>query len=209
MFRFIFLIILAAPSLFAQNTNNSLNFFKLGFPEKMWVITHPFIAKKSLKISIESRKIADKMVQDTSLDGDANGGQVDAFRHVFWMASLARQINDKKAQKLGIAHEKTNFREFKKNRNQGVFTHDAVSCEMDLKNNDIGIYLGTSNRNISADSLVKLTRNLVKSGKAWVISKNNKGESLDAAGHLVPEEKYTGLWENARCLVKSDIKRRK
>ncbi len=193
----------------SQNEGLLKSFCKIGIAEKIWAISHPFIAKKTWEITKDTRIVATQMIGDTSLDSDADGGQVDAFRHVFWMASLSQQINFKKAQKLGIAHEKTNYRNFKKGKSEEKYLPDKKSSEMDLRNNDVGISLGCSHKKISKDSLIILVKQFVKNGKTWIISKNKKGESLDSNNNILPKEKYLKKWENSRCLVNSDKKRPK
>jgi len=44
------------------------------------------------------------------LDGDASGGQVDAFRHAYWMARLHQEIGKRAAFSLGKSHEKENWK---------------------------------------------------------------------------------------------------
>jgi len=91
-------------------------FCNLSGPEKRWVFAHLFIAGKSLKISEYANKVSEGQKDSPDLDGYANGGQVDAFRHCFWMASLCAQIKEKKALKLGVAHEEGNEKDFKKKK---------------------------------------------------------------------------------------------
>ena len=43
------------------------------------------------------------------LDKDPSGGQVDAFRHAYWMARLNEEIGKNAAKSLGKAHEKENY----------------------------------------------------------------------------------------------------
>ena len=100
---FLFLPLLS----FAQS--GSEVFSKLSRPEKCWVVFHPFIAKKAYIISLEARNISRTLEKDSTLDHDADGGRVDAFRHAYWMARLAQEIGWRKARKLGNAHERGNY----------------------------------------------------------------------------------------------------
>ena len=99
---------------FAQSPKNS--FLHLSCPEKWWVVTHPFVANKARKITTGVIRISEEMKKDSLLDGDADGGQVDAFRHAYWMASLSQKIYWKKAIALGKAHEKGDYRKFSKRK---------------------------------------------------------------------------------------------
>lgn len=204
----IFLFFVVPIKAKSQSDGLISGFFKISFPEKIWVITHPFIAKKAWKISRETIRITEEIKKDTLLDGDIDGGQVDAFRHTFWMASLSQKINGRKAGKLGLAHEKTNYKRFKKGIKEDNSLPDAASREMDLLNNDYGIYQGNSNRDLAQNELIFLVKKAVTDGKVWKINKNIKGESLDCKDEVLPKEKYFKKWENQRCLVRSDKKRK-
>jgi hypothetical protein len=206
--KFVFFLLLIAPSnVFSQNEGLVRSFIRLGFPEKVWVITHPFIAKKTWKITKEALRISDEIKRDSLLDGDPDGGQVDAFRHTYWMASLTQKISCKKARRLGKAHEKVNYRNFKKGRKEENNLPDEASSDMDLRNNELGIALGIVNKNLSQNELVTLVRNAILEGKAWKIYKNKKGESLDCNGNIILAEKRMALWKTLRCLVESSKKR--
>ena len=131
-------------------------FKDLSSPEKCWVLTHPFKAKRALRISIEAQKTSDSIKKTNTLDQDGNGGQVDAFRHAYWMASLSKEIGKKSAKSLGKAHEKGNHKQFKKNELEDRIIPDEASSEMDLYNNLIGIELYTKNKNASRIELIHL-----------------------------------------------------
>ncbi len=190
---------------FAQNTGQA--FRKLSCPEKRWVIFHPFIAKKTYKLSLESRAAAKEMIKDSLLDGDENGGQVDAFRHAYWMALLSQHICWRKALNLGKAHEKGNFLDFKKGRMEEGALTDSVSSAMDLFNNKIGITIGRANKNISEEGLKKVVCDAILSGKMSMIRKNRNGDAFDCDGNQLDLKKYEHQWSIPKCLVKSDSRR--
>ena len=102
-------LLLAIPDLSAQNNNLFKKFCGLSRPEKCWVIAHPFIAKKIWKITQKVLEITDSISKISTLDGDKNGGQVDAFRHAYWMASLTKYMRGGKALRLCKAHERGNY----------------------------------------------------------------------------------------------------
>ena len=199
-----------AGLLFSLQLNAQHNKLKkiktLSFHEKTWVIFHPFVAGKALRISENVRYIAEKMSSDTRLDGISNGGTLDAFRHVFWMASLSQQIRWRKAYKLGKAHEKGNKADYRKKRNEEGYLPDAVSCEMDLWNNDVGIEIGRRSRNIPENELKHLALEAVIKGKCRIVKMNTEGNFLDESGKIIPLDEWQGKWENGRCLVGSDWK---
>ena len=106
---------------------------------KTWVLLHPFKAKKALKISNKAKVLSDSIAKTELLDKDKSGGQVDAFRHAYWMASLHQEIGKFAAKSLGKAYERDNYKIFKKNRLEDGIIPDKASKEMDLFNNKVGL----------------------------------------------------------------------
>lgn len=53
---------------------------------------HFLKAKKAYKISVEVTHIVDSIGKNNGLDGDGSGGQLNAFRHAYWMARLRKEI---------------------------------------------------------------------------------------------------------------------
>ncbi len=193
------LIVMAFPiKNYAQKIKN------IHCPEKIWILTHPFIAKKAWGISKEARMLANGAINDTDLDGDYNGGQVDAYRHTLWMAMLTQKIKAKKAKKLGIAHEKGNKIDFDKKKLEEGKLPDSVACEMDLRNNKVGIEIGKENKDISIDELQKIVKQAVLVGKCWKINKNSEGQFLDKNNELIAEEDWLGKWISPKILIPSN-----
>ncbi len=176
-------------------------FKQLSCPEKWWVVGHPFVAKKALKISENTRKITSEVKKNNLLKGEGNGGQVDAFRHTFWMANLTQEIGWRRAKKLGKAHEKGNYRDFKKHQQEDGALPDKASSEMDLFNNNVGIELGKRSTNFE---LKKMVIEMVSQGNCKIIKKDKTGNYLDCEGNIIPKEELIGKWENIKCLVWSD-----
>ena len=121
----------------------------------MWVLFHPFKAKKAQIISEEAYRVADSIKNSPLLDGDASGGQVDAFRHAFWMASLRQKIGEKAARSLGISHEKENYKTHKKKKLEDGVIPDKISSTMDLFNNEIGLSLTKRGAKTSKKGLIR------------------------------------------------------
>jgi len=141
------------------------------------------------------------------LDNDANGGVLDAFRHAYWMARLAQEMSWRKAYSLGLAHEKTNRRNFKKKIKEDGSVQDSVSCWMDINNNMFGISIGISKKDASKEELIREIIENINKGSFLVIRKNDKGESLDCFGNIINDEEWKSKWNNRRCLVPSNYKR--
>jgi hypothetical protein len=185
----------------AQNFKGA--FKNLSCPEKRWVIFHPFIAKKTYRLTLQARETSKEMLKDSLLDSDENGGQVDAFRHSYWMALLAKNICWRKALRLGKAHEKGNYLDWKKNKLEEGALPDSASGAMDLFNNKVGVDIGRKSKIISDDELKKIIRSEILSGDMMVIKKNANGKSLDCDGNIIDEQKYFYTWNIPKCLLRS------
>jgi len=167
------LLIISFLIFFSNNTsaqNSSIkSFFKLPRPEKCWALAHPFKAKRTLIISNEAKHIADSIKNTKTLDGDANGGQVDAFRHAFWMAILSKEIGIKAARKLGKKHEKGNYIYYKKNKYEDGTIPDEISSTMDLKNNNKGVEIFEENKEKSKKEIELIIIERIKKGDLFII----------------------------------------
>jgi len=171
---------------------------KISGPEFCWAMAHPFIAIKAKRISEQAIKITDSLEANGILK-DRSGGPLDAFKHAYWMALLSQQINPRKAYKLGLAHEKFNYKQSRKAKGGG----DKAASDMDLWNNKIGKDIGYINREVSKDSLINIVIQMIKAGDMKIIKKNANGDSLTCEGQLI-DKSTLKTWVNKRCLVCSD-----
>jgi hypothetical protein len=177
---------------------------KIGCPEKWWAVKHLFIADKAFKLTQYSLSVTDSIGRTKTLDGNINGGQLDAFKHAYWMATLTQNFNWKKAQSLGLAHEKANYRSFVKASKKGTIEgHDQVSADMDLWNNEKGIAIGRTCKCCDQRALQKVVLDSIMNGNMKIIRMNSKREFLDSDGNILPAENYKGKWINDKCLVPS------
>lgn len=185
--------------------SNANRFSKLSSPEKLWVMAHPFAAKKALAVTQRARFVTDSLSKN-GIVKDGNGGQLDAFRHAYWMASLVQKIPARKAEKLGKAHEKGNYTGWKKGMLEDSMRADSMLCVMDLQNNTTGIKLGIEYANDSthSKSLESIILQNVKSGKMVIVKKNVKGQPEDKAGRIIVPSQYVGKWYMPKVLVRSD-----
>lgn len=197
-----FIFYLSVISTNAQT--NFKSFFDLSGPKKTWVLFHPFKAIKSLEISKEAKRISDSIKKTNLLDGDASGGQVDAFRHAYWMARLRQEIGEKAARSLGKSHEKENYLSYKKRKLEDGIVPDKKSSEMDLWNNNEGLKLISRGSKVSKKGLIYRVINAIHQGKMKIIKKDKKGRFLTFEGKLISEEYLIGIWDNDKCLVKSN-----
>ena len=177
---------------------------KLSSAEKTWVLFHPFKAKKAYRISNEALKVKDSIRLANVIGTDGNGGQLDAFKHAYWMARLTQTIGKGAAFRLGKAHERGNYQSFKKRQLEDGFLPDKPSTEMDLYNNQIGILIGQKSRLIHKEVLVETVLVAVKDGEMRILLKDEQGQFLDCNKKRIPLDALKGKWDTNKCLVPSD-----
>lgn len=180
------------------------SFFELSGPEKYWAITHFIKAKKAFKITEEALRKTDSVGKTDLVDTDMNGGQLDAFKHSYWMARLTMGIGKKAALRLGEAHEKGNYQDFRNSKKEDGRVPDKIASEMDLQNNMVGADLASYAVFEMDQELIQVIAEEIRSGKMTIIKKDREGNFLDCSGNRLPPEKMNGKWETSKCLVKSD-----
>lgn len=203
----LYIILLFCVFLSGYSQSNFKKFKKLPTSKKWWVIFHPFKAKKALRISLEANRISDSIKNSNLLDGDHAGGQVDAFRHAYWMARLKEEIGISAARSLGKTHEKDNYRMFKKRKLEEGVLPDEISSEMDLFNNEIGLSLTTRGVKTPKKGLIYRVINAITAGKMKIIKKDKKGLFLTCDNVIIKANSLKGKWKNEKCLVNSNYKR--
>ena len=206
MRKAIFLILLLIPLLGKTQKGTLKSFLHLSSAEKRWTIVHPFVAMKAWRITQRTRFVTDSLFRIGIPDRDPSGGKLDAFRHTFWMASLSESIGVRKSLSLGRAHEKGNYRDFKRKRFEEGDIPDKAATDMDLFNNkigtEIGIALKRTNEKYVVDSILKAISN----GKMRVVFKDTLGRSCDSSFIPIPEKEMQGRWNTPRILVPSNSK---
>ncbi|MFA6933344.1 MAG: hypothetical protein WCQ30_06935 [Bacteroidales bacterium] len=104
----------------------------------MWIISKPISSLKVKKVTKEVNSILIGKSNGKFLDQDLQGGQIDAFRHIFLIYKLSSEIGIEKARRFGNIYESYNKKVFKTTANSG---YDYASEMMDKFNNELGIYL--------------------------------------------------------------------
>lgn len=170
-------------------------------PEIVWAVVHPFKVSGARKISHYAvQKTAELEKQGTLKDGA--GGQLDAFRHTYWMATLSQYMGERRAVSLGRAHEKGNYIQFKKNiKEDNVYVNEKFSV-MDLLNNPIGARLGKELKYCSDSVLTSIIIEKIGAGELNIMLKNCDGELLTCEGRKAIYTK--GVWESDACIVPSN-----
>ncbi|QCX40580.1 hypothetical protein FF125_19845 [Aureibaculum algae] len=177
------------------------SFSKLSKPERSWVVFHPFKAKKAYQISKEALITTDSIANTNTIGNDINGGQLDAFKHSFWMARSAQSIGKSAALGLGKAHEKGNYLTYKKRQLEDGILPDKPASDMDLFNNNVGAELGKKYKTASKSTIINYLLDAVLDGKLKMLKKDAAGNFLDCQGQILSIEALKGTWENNKCLI--------
>ncbi|HSH66126.1 MAG TPA: hypothetical protein VLB84_10085 [Bacteroidia bacterium] len=179
-------------------------FMKLSRPEKCWTILHPFVCKKAFQATLQSQTVTDSIKKSGIIGTDNSGGKLDAFKHTYWMAVVAKVIGPRKALKLGKAHERGNKLQFKKHQKEDRILPDSVSSCMDLHNNEQGVLLVKKNRQATQQDLQKEVLHLLRQGELACIRKDKNGNFLTCKGTVIDMKKWTGKWNIPKCIIASD-----
>lgn len=194
----LFLLFLDITGLYADSIHiNPNDKIKISKREILWGISHPIIANKTLKITSLAMNITDS-IEANNILSDRSGGNLDAFKHAIWMALLSQHINSRKARRIGIIHEKINYREYKR----GNSSQDSAASLMDLKNNEVGIYIYENNKSLSRQDLVNIIIEKIKNGELYRIKKDEEGEYLDCNNRIIDIDKEKG-WNKRKCIIKT------
>lgn len=169
--------------------------------EFWWAVGHPIAAFKVKKIYKKVSKLYDENLLKVKLDPYSSGGKLDAFRHVFYFAAFAQKIKPKKVLKLGKAHEKTNYLDFKRGKQEDGLTADSLSCVMDLLNNEVGVKIGRENTNISLEELKQKVIELVNKGDVYHILRDKEGRFIDCNNNVIDMSIYKGKWHVPKCIA--------
>ena len=203
MRKYFFLFLFIIPLLGNAQNSTFKSFLKLSTAEKKWAIGHLFIAKKAWVITDRCRFVTDSLGKLGIPDRDPSGGQLDAFRHSFWMATLSGKIGVRKSLSLGRAHEQGNYRDFKRNRYEEGDPPDKIASDMDLFNNKIGVGIGVELKGTNENNVIDAILKAITKGSMRIILKDSLGRSCDSTFHPIPIEDLKGKWITPRILVPS------
>lgn len=183
-------------------------FFTLSGPEKTWTLLHPFSAQKAWRVTRESRAAVAHHTTHAALDTFHHGGRLDAFRHAYWMARLTQEIGERKARSLGKAHEKGNYRQFRRKQGEDGTVQDSTATLMDLQNNEIGLQLAKAGASTGAVELAGLIIEKIIRGELIILKRNAEGMLCTCTGHaVVLPAGGKRPWRLPYCLVPSNTGR--
>lgn len=170
----------------------------------LWGISHPISAVRIKKISKSVSDIYNLNELKLELDSFENGGKLDAFRHTFFMAAFAQKIKLPKLRKLGLAHEKGNYRQFVRNKKENKEIPDSMGTVMDLFNNELGFKIGSGNNKMSLIDLKNSVLKEIQNGNALIIKRDKLGNYIDCENSIIDITLFFKKWYVPKCLVKSD-----
>lgn len=180
-------------------------FFNVSHQERIWALTHPFVAKEAFHLSMRAREVSDSLMQLSYTDSIRCDGITDAMRHTFWMALLSSRFSGKKACKLGCAHEIANMRDFSTSLKNSDCFHDSIATIMDLHNNHVGLKIGTALKDTSQSVLLQAVIDSVKNGNCVFILRDDQGNFLDKKGEPIPRSNIQGKWVTPRQLQPTNL----
>lgn len=183
-------------------------FRSLPAPEKRWVLTHPFIARKCYRIAKTAQQLTDSLVKAGLLDTLTNGTGQDAFRHCCWMALLVQEVSASKARHLGKVHEAGNYYQYVHRKTEEGVLPDSMATVMDLANNETGIAIGTAlrkstNRNANKQQVAAAVSDAVFSGKCVQLRRDSAGNFIGCDGSVLQDTTWKGKWNIPKCLETS------
>jgi hypothetical protein len=202
--RLILLLFFLIPLIGKSQNSKLKSFFQLSCAEKRWAILHPFIAKRAWNVTQRCRFVTDSLGKMGIPDRDPSGGKLDAFRHSFWMATLSETIGVRRSLSLGRAHERGNYRDFKRKRFEEGDIPDKAATDMDLFNNKVGTGIGVVLKGTDEKHVIDSILSAISKGSMRIIFKDTQGRSCDSALMPVPQNNLHGKWITPRVLVPSN-----
>jgi hypothetical protein len=173
--------------------------------EVLWAFKYPIAACKIKKQWPIIMRHYELVKQSKVLDTLENGGRMDAFRHVYFMAYLINYVKEEKLRKLGIAHEKGNYHQFIRHQLEFSERPDSLACVMDLRNNEVGFELKKALTCFKPDSLAKLVIEHMKQGKAWYLKRNEQKNYVSCENEAINLSLYTNNWFIPKCLIPTNL----
>ncbi len=196
----LFLFFISFFPLSAQN--KTLLAKSIKFQDKVWVTANINNIKKALRVSNHVLTKMDSLYKAGNFETNVEGSRYDAFRHIYWMYSLAKEIGIDKSRKIGLMYEDYNYYIFNIKSSSG---YDFAGRTMDEYNNEVGLYLFSKIGKQENEIVFENIRNLISKGYAKIIAKDKNQNSLDKNNNILPEEQWKKEWKNNRYLINSNV----
>lgn len=181
--------------------NKKMIFRSMSCKNKMWTIKNVPSLKKALVISNEVLNTMDSLYKENLFETNSEGSRLDAFRHIYWMYSLAFEIGIEKSRRIGIIYEDYNQYVFSIRSFSG---YDFAGRMMDEYNNELGLYLFSKIGVREKDEVFEEIMILISRGCARIVAKDKLQRSLDRNNNVIPDGEWKSQWNNSRYLIKSN-----
>lgn len=196
---FFIVFLVCCNQLMAQNKKMIIQ--SMSCKNKVWAIRNVSSLKKALVISKEVLNTMDSLYRENLFETNSEGSRLDAFRHIYWMYSLASEIGIEKSRRIGLIYEGYNQYVFSVRSCSG---YDLAGRLMDEYNNELGLYLFSKIGVREKEKVFEEIMNLISRGCARIVAKDKLQRSLDVNNNVIPESEWKSQWNNNRCLIKSN-----
>lgn len=196
----LFLFLVSFLSLSAQDQKMLIKSIK--FQDKIWVTANINNIKKALILSNHVLVKMDSLYKTGNFETNVEGSRYDAFRHIYWMYSLAKEIGIDKSRKIGLMYEDYNYYIFNIKPLSG---YDLAGRTMDEYNNEVGLYLFSKIGKQETEEVFENIKDLISKGYAKIIARDKNKNSLDKNNKIIPEEQWKKEWKNNRYLINSNV----
>lgn len=201
----VLILIVPGDNLKAQNMFRK--FCQLPGPEKVWVLTHPFIAHSAWKYTQSAEQVADSLKNryaDTTYCDD----HWDAFRHCYWMAFLSSRLRPGAVCRLGCAHELSVLKKFTYLQDSQSCLHDSTASYMDLHNNLVGLRIGQKHSDQEHTVIAQAVFEAVARGQCRQVARDSLNRFVNEQGKPIPQ-KQLKKWNTGRILEPTKFQRTK
>lgn len=196
----LFLFLVSFLSLSAQDQKMLIKSIK--FQDKIWVTANINNIKKALIVSNHVLVKMDSLYKTGNFETNVEGSRYDAFRHIYWMYSLAKEIGIDKSRKIGVIYEDYNEYVFLTKPLSG---YDFAGRTMDEYNNEVGLSLFDKIGKQEKEIVIENIKDLISKGYVKIIAKDKNQNSLDKEGNVIKEEEWKSNWKNNRYLINSNV----
>lgn len=206
--RFFGILVFSAFLLFSfaqtEAQNKKMILRSMSFKDKMWAVGNINSINKALEVSQQTLATMDSLRSSGTFENISEGSRFDAFRHVFWMYSLASEIGVSKARRIGVIYENYNRYTYELYKGDG---HDKAGRQMDEYNNEVGLHLFSKVGKRERSFVLDCVTDLISKGQVKIVAKDSLKRSLNRAGEVIPDSLWRKSWENERYLIDSNKER--
>ena len=137
------------------------------------------------------------------------GDQVNAFRHVLWQATIAKEFGSGIAKEVGNSHEENpnaiDGKPFNVLYNQAFKTLLEADESIDLANNITGRAIGEANKDLGMKDLALKVLDAFKEGGFWTATKQEDG-TYKMTNTRITDEQYNALKGVLKTLNNDDFR---